>query len=84
MLVAKVINVRLDQEAERALAAVMTRDGLSTSEAVRRALVETEARRFDDDAIRDAAKRNWADPAYAAEVDRLLEEQDDPWAGIPE
>ena len=76
--------MRLDAEAERALRSIERLDKLSTSEAVRRALMEAQDRRFSDEAIREAATKMWEDPDYIAEVEDLLAHQDDPWETIPE
>lgn len=84
MLVAKAINVRLDAEAHRALKTIQSLDDLTTSEAVRKALLEAEQKRFSDEELREAWKRSWEDPAYVKEVEELLELQDDIWEGIPE
>ena len=84
MLVAKAINVRLDAEAERALKTIQRLDGLSTSEAVRKALIEAEQKHFSAEELRKAWKRSWEDPAYVREVEELLKLQDDIWERIPE
>ena len=83
MLVTKAINVRLDAESERALRAVEQLDGLSTSEAVRRALLEAEQRRFSDEAVREAARRIAEDPAERAEAEELDRIFGDPWEDLP-
>ena len=83
MLVAKAINVRLDAEAERALKAIERLDGLTTSEAVRVALVEAQERRFSDEAIREAARRIAEDPAERAEAEELDRIFGDPWEDLP-
>lgn len=85
MLVTKAINVRLDADAERALRAVERLDGLSTSEAVRRALLEAEQRRFSDEAVREAARRINEDPNERRISDEWLELLgDDNWDDWPE
>jgi len=83
VLVAKAINVRLDAEAERALKAIERLDGLTTSEAVRVALVEAQERRFSDEAIREAARRIAEDPAERAEAEELDRIFGDPWEDLP-
>lgn len=83
MLVSKAINVRLDADAERALRAVERLDQLSTSEAVRKALLEAEERRFSDQAIREAARRIAEDPAERAEAEELDRIFGDPWEDLP-
>ena len=83
MLVTKAINVRLDADSERALRAVERLDGLSTSEAVRRALLEAEQRRFSDEAVREAARRIAEDPAERAEAEELDRIFGDPWEDLP-
>lgn len=83
MLVARAINVRLDAEAERALKSIERLDGLTTSEAVRVALVEAQAKRFSDEAIREAARRIAEDPAERAEAEELDRIFGDPWEDLP-
>jgi len=83
VLVTKAINVRLDADSERALRAVERLDGLSTSEAVRRALLEAEQRRFSDEAVREAARRIADDPAERAEAEELDRIFGDPWEDLP-
>jgi hypothetical protein len=83
VLVTKAINVRLDADSERALRAVERLDGLSTSEAVRRALLEAEQRRFSDEAVREAARRIAEDPAERAEAEELDRIFGDPWEDLP-
>ena len=83
MLVARAINVRLDAEAERALKAIERLDGLTTSEAVRVALVEAQQKRFSDEAIREAARRIAEDPAERAESEELDRIFGDPWEDLP-
>jgi len=83
VLVSRAINVRLDADAERALRAVERLDQLSTSEAVRRALLEAEQRRFSDAAVREAAKRIADDPAERAEAEELDRIFGDPWEDLP-
>ena len=83
MLVAKAINVRLDAEAERALRSIERLDKLSTSEAVRRALMEAQERRFSDEAIREAARRIAEDPSERAEAEELDRIFGDPWEDLP-
>ena len=85
MLVTKAINVRLDADSERALRAVERLDGLSTSAAVRRALLEAEQRRFSDEAVREAARRINEDPNERRISDEWLELLgDDNWDDWPE
>jgi hypothetical protein len=83
VLVARAINVRLDAEAERALKAIERLDGLTTSEAVRVALVEAQEKRFSDEAIREAARRIAEDPAERAESEELDRIFGDPWEDLP-
>ncbi len=83
MVVAKAINVRLDAEAERALKTIQRLDGLSTSEAVRKALIEAEQKHFSDEAIREAARRIAEDPAERAEAEELDRIFGDPWEDLP-
>ena len=75
--------MRLDADSERALRAVERLDGLSTSEAVRRALIEAEQRRFSDEAVRAAARRIAEDPAERAEAEELDRIFGDPWEDLP-
>jgi hypothetical protein len=85
VLVTKAINVRLDADSERALRAVERLDGLSTSAAVRRALLEAEQRRFSDEAVREAARRINEDPNERRISDEWLELLgDDNWDDWPE
>ena len=81
--VAKAINVRLDAEAASALRAIERLDKLSTSEAVRRALIEAQEKRFSDVAVRAAAQRIAEDPAERAEAEDLDRIFGDPWEDLP-
>ncbi|SOC56741.1 hypothetical protein [Ornithinimicrobium cerasi] len=71
-----VVNVRISGEAEQALAE-LTADGTSTSEAVRRALVEA-VRLRRRETMRLDARRAMADPSDREAVRRAMEE----WADV--
>lgn len=71
-----VVNVRISGEAERALAE-LTADGTSTSEAVRRALVDAVQLRRREEMLLDA-RRAMADPADREAVRRAM----DDWADV--
>lgn len=67
-----IVNVRISGDAEQALAE-LTADGTSTSDAVRRALLESvQLRRRAQ--MRDEARRAMADPADREAVRRAMEE----------
>ncbi len=83
VLVAKAINVRLDAEAERALRSIERLDGLTTSDAVRRALLEAHERRLSDESIREASRLIAENPAERAESEELDRVFGDPWEDIP-
>lgn len=83
VLVAKAINVRLDAEAERALRSIKRLDGLTTSDAVRRALLEAHERRLSDESIREASRLIAENPAERAESEELDRVFGDPWEDIP-
>jgi hypothetical protein len=79
--VALTVTVRLDEEARRALA-LLEAQGLSRSEAVRRALIESAARRRSRAALAAEAAALSADEAdrkEMAEVAALMEELRAPW-----
>ncbi|MFK5633683.1 MULTISPECIES: hypothetical protein [unclassified Ornithinimicrobium] len=70
-----IVNVRISGEAEQALAE-LTADGTSTSEAVRRALLDAvQLRRREE--MRLDARRAMADPADREAVRRAMEEWSD-------
>ena len=76
----RAISVRLDERAQEALDALMA-SGLSQSEAMRRALVES-ARRLQSESLADEARRLAADPddrAEAAAVLAFMEELSPAW-----
>jgi hypothetical protein len=73
---AKALHVRLDADAEAALA-VLRAEGMSDSQAVRSALSEARARRRRRSALREEAKRLAADPVDRAELAALREELDE-------
>jgi Arc/MetJ-type ribon-helix-helix transcriptional regulator len=69
-----VVTFRTDEQTDEALA-MLTADGTSVSEAIRRALADAlrqERRRQ----MREEALRDMADPEYVAESRRLLEEME--------
>jgi Arc/MetJ-type ribon-helix-helix transcriptional regulator len=71
----RAISVRLDEEAAAALR-VLTRSGLSTSEAIRQSLIDTAARQRRGRSVAAEAARLAADPEdqrEAAEVAALME-----------
>jgi hypothetical protein len=77
----RALHVRLDEDSEAALA-VLRAEGLSDSQAVRRALSEARAGRRRRDALRREALRLAADPRDRAELTALREELDElspPW-----
>lgn len=71
-----VVNVRVSGEAERALAE-LTADGTSTSEAVRRALLDAVQLRRREEMLLDA-RRAMADPVDREAVRRAM----DDWADV--
>lgn len=62
----RAISVRLDERAQRALD-VLVASGLSQSEAIRQALIET-ASRLRDESLAEEARRVAADPEDRAEM----------------
>lgn len=72
------MNVRISGEAEEALAE-LTADGTSTSEAVRRALLDSVLLRRRQQ-MRDEARRAMADPADRDAVREAMQE----WADVDE
>ncbi len=76
----KAISVRLDAEAQRALATLVA-SGLTRSEAIRRALVQT-ARLDRLEQVEADAKRIGSDPAdraLVAEIRALMDDLAPPW-----
>ncbi|HTA12155.1 MAG TPA: hypothetical protein VK765_01950 [Solirubrobacteraceae bacterium] len=73
---ARALHVRLDADAEAALA-VLRAEGMSDSQAVRSALSEARARRRRRSALREEAKRLAADPVDRAELAALRDELDE-------
>ncbi len=71
----RALHVRLDAEAEAALA-VLRAEGMNDSEAVRSALTEAHARRRRRLALRAEARRLAADPKDRAELAELRRELD--------
>jgi ribonuclease HI len=72
----RALHVRLDADAEAALA-VLRAEGMSDSQAVRRALTEARARRRRRMALREEARRLACDPEDLAEIAALREELDE-------
>jgi Arc/MetJ-type ribon-helix-helix transcriptional regulator len=76
----KMVSLRLDDEATKALA-VLTKDGTSRSDAIRDALLIA-ARRRRSEELRAAAEAAAADPADLAEAKAVLEfmeSMSEPW-----
>lgn len=73
---ARALHVRLDQDSEAALA-VLRAEGMSDSQAVRRALSEARASRRRRGALREEALRVAADEGDLAELAALREELDE-------
>ena len=73
---ARALHVRLDADAEAALA-VLHAEGMNDSQAVRSALTEARARRRRRSTLREEAQRLAADPADRAELAALREELDE-------
>ena len=71
----KALHVRLDAEAQAALA-VLRAEGMNDSQAVRRALTEARARRRRRAALRDEAARLASDPDDRRELDVVRAELD--------
>lgn len=84
MFVAKAINVRLDADSERALRVIKSSTGVTSSEAVRAALVEAAGRHVSDDAIREAARQIASDPNERRLAEEWIAFQDDRWEDLPE
>jgi hypothetical protein len=72
---ARALHVRLDGDSEAALA-VLRAEGMSDSQAVRRALTEARSRRRQRMALRQEADRLANDPADRAELEALRGELD--------
>ena len=72
---ARALHVRLDGESEAALA-VLRAEGMSDSQAVRRALTEARSRRRQRLALRQEAHRLANDPVDRAELEVLRGELD--------
>lgn len=75
------MSVRLDDDTFRALA-ILERAGLSRSEAIRQAILETAVRRRSRSALQAEVTRIAADPDDRAEmlaIAREIEELRDPW-----
>ena len=78
---ARALHVRLDEDSEAALT-VLRAEGMTDSQAVRRALSEARAQRRRRCALREEASRLARDAADRAELARLREELDElspPW-----
>ncbi len=78
---ARALHVRLDTDSEAALA-VLRAEGMTDSQAVRRALAEARTRRRAGAALREEARRLAADPVDRAELEALHSELDElmpPW-----
>jgi metal-responsive CopG/Arc/MetJ family transcriptional regulator len=79
--VAKAVSVRLDDDALRALARLEA-SGLSRSQAIRAALIETAERRQRAEALRDevaAVAADDDDRREMAHVASVMEDLRDPW-----
>jgi hypothetical protein len=77
----KAISVRLDDDAQRALA-LLERGGRSRSDAIRIAILEAAARRRRADVLRAEVAEVAADPEDRQEMARVLEVMEDlvdPW-----
>jgi hypothetical protein len=77
----RALHVRLDADAEAALA-VLRAEGMNDSQAVRSALTEARARRRRRSTLREEARRLAAEPADRAELAALHDELDElspPW-----
>jgi hypothetical protein len=72
---ARALHVRLDADSEAALT-VLRSEGMTDSQAVRRALSEARAQRRQRATLRDEARRLAADPADRAELAALRGELD--------
>lgn len=79
---ARALHVRLDADAEAALA-VLRAEGMNDSQAVRSALTEARARRRRRSALREEARRLAADPKDRAELAALRDELDELSPGWP-
>lgn len=80
-MVAKAVSVRLDDDALRALARLEA-SGLSRSQAIRAALIETAERRQRAEALRDevaAVAADADDRREIAHVATVMEDLRDPW-----
>jgi hypothetical protein len=73
--VARALHVRLDADSETALA-VLRAEGMSDSQAVRRALSEARAQRRRRESLREEARRLAGDADDCAELAALGEELD--------
>jgi hypothetical protein len=80
---ARALHVRLDADAEAALA-VLRAEGMNDSQAVRSALTEARARRRQRSALREEARRLAGDPRDRAELARSREELDELAPAWPE
>lgn len=72
----RALHVRLDPDSEAALA-VLRAEGMSDSQAVRRALTEARARRRQRAALREEARQLAERPADRAELAALRDELDE-------
>jgi hypothetical protein len=78
---ARALHVRLDDDSEAALT-VLRAEGMTDSQAVRRALSEARAQRRRHSFLREEASRLVSDPVDRAELARLRDELDElspPW-----
>jgi len=73
---ARALHVRLDADAEAALA-VLRAEGMSDSQAVRRALAEARLRRRRSVMLREEARRLASDPGDRKELAALRNELDE-------
>ena len=73
---ARSLHVRLDDASESALS-ILRSAGMTDSEAVRAALIESAARRRSKSALRAEAERLAADPANLSEVRAVREQMDE-------
>lgn len=82
-MASRVVRARLDGPSERSLALLM-REGLNESEAVRAALQEAADRRRRRSALRDEVARLAADPADRAAIAHVAADMDEIAADWPE
>lgn len=82
-MASRVVRARLDGPSQQSLALLM-REGLNESEAVRAALQEAADRRRRRSALRDEVARLAADPADRAAIARVAADMDEIAADWPE